>query len=169
MSGHAVGIQRLVQTLCWVQRESGGRAGRRLPPLSWPRGARDWPSWVRPAVLLHPWRWGRLAFALPIALVSPRLGHWLCCFMATRPVSCIRACLGWALPSWGLWLLSCPCQRVLASLRGPGDVWIFAITLNEQALLPPELPPCSPCWLWRGPFPAGGTCQLRVHDSKWRH
>lgn len=112
---------------------------------------------------------GKAGFRITHCSVSPRLGHWLCCFMATRPVSRIRACLGWAFPSWGLWLLNCPCRRVLTSLRGPGDVRIFAVTLNEQALLPPELPPCSPCWLWRGPFPAGGTCQLRVHDSKWRH
>lgn len=47
------------------------------------------------------------------------------------------ACLGWAFPSWGLWLPSQPGQIALLSPWGCSDL---AVTLSERSPLSPELP-----------------------------
>lgn len=91
-------------------------------------------------MLLHPWLWGRLAFAFPVALRRPGSVTGSAASWGLAPLSRIRASLGWAFPSRGLWLLSRPCQIALISLWGPGDVQIFAVALSKHSLLSLELP-----------------------------
>lgn len=146
MSGCIAGIQRLEQTSRRVPPGSRGKAGCWAPPLSPPWGAGDRPSQVPLAAPRQPQRRGRL-----LCFVPPRLGHRLRCFVGDSPPSAVLTLVlgGLSHPGAGGFQAT-PAGQCLPP---PGDGGILAVTPHQHSLLP---------WRWRGPFPPGGACRLKM-------
>lgn len=150
MSGCTAGIQRLEQTSCLVPPGSGGKAGCWAPPLSPPWGAGDWPGtgpcrshWQRPVSPGAGEGW--------LCFVPPGLGHGLRCFVGDSPPSAVSTLVlsGLSHPGAG-GFRAAPASQCSPA---PGDGGILAVTPHEHSLLPRR---------WRGPFPPGGACRLKM-------